>query len=169
LTEKVGLADRVTYRIASATALPFRRREFGHVWMLDASIHVRDKTTLFREVARVLAPGGLLVLHDMPGPLPSAMRAVTSRAPYYAPPLSQLIRHVERAGLRPLAWRDTAPLVRADFEAKSVAVAKASAATPQQAPPEARRRLAQGRAALRGYLAALDTKGPGCGFLIATR
>ena len=32
--------------------------------MLDVSIHIRDKHSLVREIARVLRPGGLLVMHD---------------------------------------------------------------------------------------------------------
>ena len=170
LTERVGLTGRVSFRVADATALPFGDAEFSQVWMLDASIHVRDKKKLFGELARVLAPGGLLVLHDMPGPLPPSMKAVTRRAPYFAPRLPQLIRHVLDAGLRVLTWRDTAPLVLADFEVKRAGVEQARAALEaSQAPEEARRRLAQGRVLLHGYLDALGRDGVGCGFLIARR
>lgn len=167
LAKMVGMAERVTYRVGDATALPFRRGEFSQVWMLDASIHVREKAKLFRELARVLMPGGLLVLHDMPGPLPRSMSAVTRRAPYFAPRLPHLLRQVEDAGLRLLTWRDTTPRVLEDFEAKRAAVEQADRSA-EHAPADVRRRLAQGRAALYGYLDALRT-GMGCGFLIARR
>jgi ubiquinone/menaquinone biosynthesis C-methylase UbiE len=170
LAEMVGMGERVAYRAADATALPFEKGEFAEVWMLDASIHVRRKTKLFRELARVLSPGGLLVLHDMPGPLPRSMAVVTRRAPYHAPTLSQLIGHLEAAGFRLLNWRDTAPLVRADFEQKRMAVEKAGAAVSgKDVPVEARRRYESGRATLEAYLDAVGPKGPGCGFLIAQR
>jgi len=170
LAEMVGLAGRVTYRAADATALPFADGKFAQVWMLDASIHVRAKAKLFRELTRVLSPGGLLVLHDMPGPLPRSMGAVTQRAPYHAPTLSQLIRHVEDAGLRLLTWRDTTTLVRADFEQKRAALEKAEAGMGgKDVPEEARRRFESGHAILQAYLDALAPDGPGCGFLIARR
>jgi SAM-dependent methyltransferase len=169
LAEKVGMTGRVSFRVADATALPFGDGAFSQVWMLDASIHVREKAKLFGELARVLAPGGLLVLHDMPGPLPRSMGAATRRAPYFAPTLPQLIRHVEAAGLRLLTWRDTTPLVLADFEVKRAAVERVrSAFEASHAPEEARRRLELGRETLQGYLDALRD-GVGCGFLIARR
>jgi len=106
LTKLTGLAGRIRYRQADATALPFRDATFHQVWMLDASMHVRDKTALFGELARMLRQGGLLVLHDQWG-LPPAMRPVMRRAPYFAPTLGLLVRHLERARLRLLVWQDT--------------------------------------------------------------
>jgi SAM-dependent methyltransferase len=113
LTRLTGLAQRVSYRQADATALPFPDAAFHQAWMLDASMHVREKAALFGELARVLRQGGLLVLHDQWGPLPPAMRPVMRRAPYFAPTLGQLIRHLERAGFRLLAWQDTTAQVLA--------------------------------------------------------
>jgi len=75
--------------------------------MLDVSIHIRDKNALFREISRVLRPDGLLLMHEQPGPLPATMRAATRRAPYIAPPLPRLLRHIEDAQLRLLSWHDT--------------------------------------------------------------
>jgi hypothetical protein len=75
--------------------------------MLDVSMHIRDKRSLFSEIARVLRPDGLMVMHEQTGPLPSAMRPVMREAPYIAPSLPQLIRYVEGAGFRMLTWRDT--------------------------------------------------------------
>jgi len=170
LTERVGMAARTSFRAADATALPFADAEFSQVWMLDASIHVRAKTKLFRELARVLAKGGLLVLHDMPGPLPRSMRAATRRAPYFAPRLPQLFRFVADAGLHLLSWRDTTPLVLADFEQKRAAVEAAFAGLEASgAPAEARHRLELGRELVRGYVDAMSRDGAGCGFLIARR
>ena len=95
LTRLVGHGDRVAYCPADATRLPFAAHQFEQAWMLDVSIHIANKATLFGEVARVVKPAGLLVLHDQPGPLPPAMRPVTRRAPYIAPTLPQLMRYVE--------------------------------------------------------------------------
>jgi ubiquinone/menaquinone biosynthesis C-methylase UbiE len=107
LAAMTAMADQVSYRVADATALDFDDVSFALAWMLDVSIHIRDKRTLFREIARVLRPGGLLVMHEQTGPLPRAMRPVIREAPYFAPSLSRLIGYVEDAGLRVLTWRDT--------------------------------------------------------------
>ena len=75
--------------------------------MLDVSIHIRDKRALFAEIARVLRPDGLMVMHEQTGPLPAAMGPAKRQAPYIAPSLPQLIRYIENARLRLLTWRDT--------------------------------------------------------------
>jgi ubiquinone/menaquinone biosynthesis C-methylase UbiE len=116
LTHRTGLSDRISYRVADATALPFEGAEFAQVWMLDVGIHVRDETLLFGEVARVLRPGGVMVVHDQMGPLPAAMRPVTRRAPFIAPSLPQLIRYVEASGLRLVMWRDSTTRIVGYFE-----------------------------------------------------
>jgi ubiquinone/menaquinone biosynthesis C-methylase UbiE len=115
LAEMTRAAERVEYRIADATSLPFGAQSFAQVWTLDVSVHVRDKRALLREIARVLQPGGLLVLHDQMGPLTRAMLPVTRSAPWFAPPLTQLVNRAEQAGLRLLLWQDTTQLVRGFF------------------------------------------------------
>jgi SAM-dependent methyltransferase len=67
LTDRTGLADRITYQVADATHLPVDDRALAQVWMLDVGIHVRDKKALFAEVARALQPGGIFVMHDQTG------------------------------------------------------------------------------------------------------
>src|SRR5262245_14670969 len=107
LTDLTGLSGRITYRVADATALPLDNGSVDEVWMLDVGLHVRDKRALFAEVARVLRPGGLLVMHDQMAPTPPAMRPVTRQAPYLAVRLPRLIGLIQGAGLRVLAWHDT--------------------------------------------------------------
>src|SRR5215204_5953714 len=41
LTRHTELAERISYRVASATDLPFEDGAFAQVWMLDVGIHVR--------------------------------------------------------------------------------------------------------------------------------
>jgi ubiquinone/menaquinone biosynthesis C-methylase UbiE len=107
LAELTKTDARVSYRVADATELDLADASFDQVWMLDVGIHVRDKRRLFTEIARVLRPEGLMVMHEQTGPLPAAMQPVMRAAPYIAPSLPQLVRHVEDAGLRMLTWRDT--------------------------------------------------------------
>src|SRR5262249_4697685 len=51
LAALTGSTDRVSYRVGDATALDFDDAVFATVWMLDVSIHVRDKRALFDEIA----------------------------------------------------------------------------------------------------------------------
>ena len=115
LSDVTGMGDRTSYRVADATQLDFEDSVLSQVWMLDVAIHIRAKQALFAQIARVLKPNGLLVMHDQTGPLPATMRPLTGRAPYVAPSLAQLIRLVEGAGMRVLTWRDTTGRVLAYF------------------------------------------------------
>jgi SAM-dependent methyltransferase len=165
LSERTGMSDRISYRVADATDLDLDAASFAQVWMLDVSMHIRDKRALFAEIARLLEPAGLLVMHEQTGPLPAAMRPVMRQAPYIAPPLPQLIRYVEGAGLRLLTWRDTTPLVLEYFREMRAMFGEATdiESTTQ------RRGLDHGRAVLDGYIGALANEGGRTGVLSARR
>ena len=85
LGEMTATTDRVSYRIADATNLDIADASFVQVWMLDVSMHVRDKRALFGEITRVLQPNGLLVMHEQTGPLPPSIHPLTRQAPYIRP------------------------------------------------------------------------------------
>ena len=163
LTKRTGLAEHITYRVASATDLPFEDGAFAQVWMLDVGIHVRDKAALFAELARVLRPGGLLVMHDQMGPLAKAMAPATRHAPYIAPSLPQLIRYVEAAGLRLMAWHDSTAQIVAYFQQIQSRVG----------PPEADDAAHSWRRWIRittdAYLTTLDEPGGRTGLVLAQR
>ncbi len=53
-----GMADKITVREASVTALPFEDRRFDHVWSQNVTMNVADKRAMFAEAFRVLRPGG---------------------------------------------------------------------------------------------------------------
>ena len=163
LTDLTEMGARVSYRVADATDLPFGDGAFTQVWMLDVGIHIRDKRALFGEIARVLRPDGLLVVHDQMGPLPPAMRPMTRRVPYIAPSLPQLLRYVEGAGLRVLTWRDTTVHVLEYFDQMKRALSKA----PPQA--EGDRGGSWWRAAVDGYVETLAKRGGRTGILTARR
>jgi ubiquinone/menaquinone biosynthesis C-methylase UbiE len=167
LTTRTGLAERIAYRVASAIDVPAGDASFAQAWMLDVSIHVPDKPALFTELARVLRPGGLLVIHDQTGPLPRAMAPVTREAPFIAPSLPQLIRYVEGAGLRVLDWRDTSPRVLAYWrEIKASQEQRAAAAAADGNVPSWRKRML---AMADAYITTLAELGGRTGILIATR
>lgn len=63
--ERLGLTGRVSYRQADASALPFDRKSFDVAWSQHAAMNIADKQTLYREMFRVLRPGGKAVLYDV--------------------------------------------------------------------------------------------------------
>lgn len=70
LTDRVGLADRVTFRHGSALDMPFPDGAFDRVWMQHATMNIAEKERLFREAHRVLRPGGRLAMQEnMAGPV----------------------------------------------------------------------------------------------------
>ncbi len=163
LTDRTGLADRVTYQVADATHLPVDDGALAQLWMLDVGIHVHDKKALFAEVTRALRPGGIFVMHDQTGPLPPAMRAVTQTAPFIAPSLPQLIRYVERAGLRVLRWQDSSAQV-AEHQRLMKAHLEQRAAHAQD--DERRRRYERFAAIADAYITTLTKLGGRTGILI---
>ncbi len=62
--EKRGLQQRVTFVCVEPGPLPFDAGTFDVVFSKDAMIHIADKESLFREVFRVLSPGGLVAACD---------------------------------------------------------------------------------------------------------
>jgi ubiquinone/menaquinone biosynthesis C-methylase UbiE len=166
LAEMTGFADRIEYRVADATALPFGEESFAQVWMMDASVHVRDKRKLFGEIARVLRPGGLLVLHDQIGPLGRAMLPAKRRSPWVAPALTQLIGLVESAGFRLLAWRDTTETILKWFYQRRE---RMTAGDPAPASGTSGDRSRRGLTLLNGYIETLESVDGRTGLLIARR
>ncbi len=104
LTERVGLAERVTFRQASALDLPFPDASFDVVWTQHAAMNIPDKPRLYGECSRVLKPGGMLAIYDiLAGPTsPVHFPVPWARAPetsFLVTPV-ELRALVEAAGLQ---------------------------------------------------------------------
>lgn len=119
LSLRAGLARQTAFVCADALALPFDSGGFEMIWTQHAAMNIADKARLYREVARVLKPGGRFGLYDvMAGP---------AGAPYFPVPWSasaewshlmspEGVREaVLAAGLKQRHWRD----VTADSKAWS--------------------------------------------------
>ncbi|MEU4801272.1 methyltransferase domain-containing protein [Actinosynnema sp. NPDC023587] len=59
-----GLADRVSFRHGNVLALDFADDSFDAALSIDAFPHLDDRQQAFREVARVLRPGGHFLVSD---------------------------------------------------------------------------------------------------------
>jgi ubiquinone/menaquinone biosynthesis C-methylase UbiE len=65
LAGMVGLADKVSFRQASALEMPFGDGSFDVVWTEHVQMNIADKTAFYREIRRVARPGGMLLFHDV--------------------------------------------------------------------------------------------------------
>jgi len=65
LAQRVRLAGRVTFRQASALALPFEPETFDGTYMMHVGMNIEDKAALFAEVHRVLKPGAKFGIFDI--------------------------------------------------------------------------------------------------------
>ena len=86
LTSLLGLTEHVSFEEGDALAMPFGGAAFDGAYSMNVSMNIADKRALYREIRRVLKPGGWLVLSEVvrgPGgepdyPEPWARTAATS-------------------------------------------------------------------------------------------
>ena len=64
LVARTGLADRIGLVKVAPGPLPFPPATFDVVFSKDSIVHIPDKSSLMREVFRVLKPGGWFVASD---------------------------------------------------------------------------------------------------------
>jgi SAM-dependent methyltransferase len=115
LTRLTGLGDRVRFRCADALALPFDDASFEVVWTMQAQMNVADKRGFYREIARVLEPGGRFVFQDICAgngeplelPVPWASHASQSHL-IRADALHALLSDL---GFEERAWRDVSETI----------------------------------------------------------
>jgi SAM-dependent methyltransferase len=59
-----GLSNSVKFQLVESGPLPFQNDSFDVVFSKDAMVHILDKASLYKEVLRVLKPGGVFVAAD---------------------------------------------------------------------------------------------------------
>ena len=65
LTGLLGLQDRVAFEQGNALAMPFADATFEGAYSMNVSMNIADKEAFYREIHRVLKPGGWLVLSEL--------------------------------------------------------------------------------------------------------
>lgn len=65
LSAWVGLGDRVAFRQADATDLPFADDRFDAAMTIHAAMNIAAKDKLYSEARRVVRPGGIFAVYDV--------------------------------------------------------------------------------------------------------
>ena len=126
LTRRTGLADRVDFRHGDALALPFPAESFDVAWTQHSTMNVPDKAALYRELHRVVRPGGRYAFHEIaagPAGLPPHFPVPWARDPSVSALATpeDLRRHLASAGFEEAVWRDVTPAALAWFRPRAAA------------------------------------------------
>ena len=65
LTELTQLDKRVSFEVSSALDMPFESSSFDAAITLHVAMNIRDRSTLYNEIARVLKPGATFYIFDV--------------------------------------------------------------------------------------------------------
>jgi MPBQ/MSBQ methyltransferase len=119
LTKRVGLSPLVSFRQGDALQLPYPDAAFDVVWTQHTAMNIQAKGALYREMNRVLKPGGTVAIYDILAgpvtplhfPVPWASGPETS---FLATP-DELRRLLEGAGFVITNWLDSTEEARTWF------------------------------------------------------
>lgn len=65
LTRLLNLEKRVKFELGDALMMPFADASFDGAYSMNVSMNIADKAAFYREINRVLKPGGWLVLSEL--------------------------------------------------------------------------------------------------------
>ena len=136
LNAAMYLDQRITIENGNALDMPFGDETFDGAYSMNVSMNIADKDALYREIHRVLRPGGWLVLSEIargPGPdltYPTPW-ARTSASSFLATP-DETSSRLKANGFKVAELRDNTRKVL-DFGAKSRAIVERGEKAPHRA------------------------------------
>jgi ubiquinone/menaquinone biosynthesis C-methylase UbiE len=110
--ETKALSDRIALRLVEPGPLPFADSSFDVVFSKDSILHIADKGQLFRDVVRILTPGGVFaagdwLAHENAHDLPEFARFIGLRGLTTGlATQQQIIELMNQAGLTGISLRD---------------------------------------------------------------
>jgi ubiquinone/menaquinone biosynthesis C-methylase UbiE len=122
LTARVGLTERVQFRVGSALDLPFPDAGFACAWSQNVAMNIADRPRYYAEMHRVLRPGGRLAIQDVAmgnegGLQFPVMWADRPEISFLRTP-EETRAMLEAAGFRVIQWIDNTETVLAEVEAE---------------------------------------------------
>lgn len=118
LTERTGQSERVSFQTASALELPFDAGHFDAVLLQHVAMNISDRARLYRELRRVVKPGGTFATFDVVlrdgephYPVPWARTTATS----FLLSADATRAAIELAGFRTRTWQDDTEAAKAWF------------------------------------------------------
>jgi ubiquinone/menaquinone biosynthesis C-methylase UbiE len=119
LARRVGLGGRVSYRPASALALPFEPGTFDGAYMMHVGMNIEDKPGLFSEARRVLKSGAAFAIYDVmrtgSGELSFPVHWAATPETSFVASAAEYRRALEAAGFEIHRQRDRGEFARAVF------------------------------------------------------
>jgi len=136
LTRLLGMHERVAFEAGDALAMPFPAESFDGAYSMNVSMNIADKQALYREIRRVLKPGGWLILSEIAqgegdGPDYPTPWAASARTSFLATP-EETRRSLSEAGFEVVSLRSTAEEARA-FGLRSKAMVERGEKAPHRA------------------------------------
>lgn len=136
LTRLLGMEHQVGFKLGDALAMPFADESFDGAYSMNVSMNIADKSAFYKEIRRVLKPGGWLVLSEIAKgegaaldyPTPWAASAQTS---FLSTP-EETRRGLAEAGFEVVQLQSTLEQARA-FGARSRAMAERGEKPPHRA------------------------------------
>ncbi len=110
LTRQFGLDSQVCYRHGNAVEMPFDKATFDVLWTQHITMNISDKVALYKEMWRVLKPGGFLASYEI---LAGVGGSVHFPVPWARTPATSFLQTPEHLqglldeiGFEILSWQD---------------------------------------------------------------
>lgn len=117
LSTRTGLTAKTTFVEGNALRMPFPDESFDLAWSQHTAMNIQDRVGLYREIRRILRPGGRFACHDIVlgngEPLEFPFPWASSPDMSNVVSINDMNSALEAAGFREIEWRDVTDAAKA--------------------------------------------------------